>query len=203
MRAALRKHAARGSERDESSPLNLGRTGTGDSTWRLESRASRRSVRISSACLWSEYSPRKGAAIMTKYALYIPLEAKPGKEKEVADFLRSAVPLVNAETGTISWFAIQEGPSSFAIFDTFDDEAGRDAHLNGKVAAALMEEAKAGDLFAKAPDIHKLEILAAKRPTPATFQPKRQMTGETIPMMAIVVTDRAAGTAGMKLVERP
>jgi hypothetical protein len=60
--------------------------------------------------------------------------------------------------------AIQEGPSSFAIFDTFDDEAGRDAHLNGKVAAALMEKAKAGDLFAKAPDIHKLEILAAKRP---------------------------------------
>jgi quinol monooxygenase YgiN len=70
---------------------------------------------------------------MTKFALYVPLEAKPGKEKEVADFLRSAVPLVNAEVGTISWFAIQEGPSSFAIFDTFDDEAGRDAHLNGGV----------------------------------------------------------------------
>ena len=75
---------------------------------------------------------------MTKFALYVPLEAKPGKEKEVADFLRSALPLVDAEAGTISWFAIQEGPSSFAIFDTFDDEAGRDAHLNGKVAAALM-----------------------------------------------------------------
>ena len=55
---------------------------------------------------------------MTKFALYVPLQAKPGKEKEVADFLRSAVPLVNAEVGTISWFAIQEGPSSFAIFDT-------------------------------------------------------------------------------------
>jgi len=101
---------------------------------------------------------------MTKCAFYVPLQAKPGKEKEVADFLRSAVPLVNAEPGTTSWFAIQEGPSSFAIFDTFDDEAGRDAHLNGKVAAALREKAKAGDLFAKAPDIHKLEILAAKRP---------------------------------------
>ena len=86
---------------------------------------------------------------MTKLALYVPLQAKPGKEKEVADFLRSALPLVNAEPGTISWFAIQEGPSAFAIFDTFDDEAGRDAHLNGKVAAALMEKAKAGDLFAK------------------------------------------------------
>ena len=99
---------------------------------------------------------------MTKFALYVPLEAKPGKEKEVADFLRSAIPLVNAEVGTISWFAIQEGPSSFAIFDTFDDEAGRDAHLNGKVAAALMEKAKAGDLFAKMPEIHKLGILADK-----------------------------------------
>ena len=79
-------------------------------------------------------------------------------------FLRSAVPLVNTEAGTISWFAIQEGPSSFAIFDTFDDEAGRDAHLNGKVAAALMEKAKAGDLFAKTPEIHKLGILADKLP---------------------------------------
>src|SRR5258708_14472206 len=101
---------------------------------------------------------------MTKFALYVPLQAKPGKEKEVADFLRSAVPLVNAEPGTISWFAIQEGPSSFAIFDTFDDEAGRDAHLNGKVAAALMERVKADDLFAKAPEIHRLGILADKLP---------------------------------------
>jgi quinol monooxygenase YgiN len=101
---------------------------------------------------------------MTRFALYVPLQAKPGKEKEVADFLRSAVPLVNAEPGTIAWFAIQEGPSAFAIFDTFNDEAGREAHLNGKVAAALMEKAKAGDLFAKAPVIHKLDIIADKLP---------------------------------------
>ena len=99
---------------------------------------------------------------MTKFALYVPLEAKPGKEKDVAAFLKSAVPLVDAEPGTISWFAIQEGPSSFAIFDTFNDEAGREAHLNGKVAAALMEKVKAGDLFAKAPQIMKLEIIADK-----------------------------------------
>jgi quinol monooxygenase YgiN len=99
---------------------------------------------------------------VTKFALYVPLEAKPGKEKEVADFLRSALPLVNAEPGTVSWFAIQEGPSRFAIFDTFDDEAGRDAHLNGKVAAALM--AKADELLAKPPAIHKLGILADKLP---------------------------------------
>lgn len=64
----------------------------------------------------------------------------------------------------MAWFAIQEGPSSFAIFDAFDDEGGRDAHLNGKVAAALMEKAKAGDLFAEMPEICKLGILADKLP---------------------------------------
>jgi len=101
---------------------------------------------------------------MTKLALYVPLKAKPGKEKAVADFLSSALPLVNAEPGTRTWYAIQEGPGSFAIFDTFDDEAGRNAHLNGKVAAALMERAKAGDLFAQAPEIFKLEIIADKTP---------------------------------------
>jgi len=99
---------------------------------------------------------------MTKFALYVPLEAKPGKENEVADFLQSAVPLVEAEPGTITWYAIQEGPSSFAIFDTFDDEAGRDAHLNGEVAAGLMEKIVEGDMFAKTPEIHKLNIIAVK-----------------------------------------
>ena len=103
----------------------------------------------------------KQEKVVSKFALYVPLEAKPGKEKEVADFLRSAVSLVNAETGTITF---QMGPSSFAIFDTFDDEAGRNSHLNGKVAAALMEKATAGDLFAKTPEIHKLDILADKSP---------------------------------------
>lgn len=101
---------------------------------------------------------------MSRYALYVPIEAKPGKEKEVMDFLRSAVPLVEDERGTVSWFAIQEGPSSFAIFDTFDDEAGRDAHLSGKVAAALMQKVKEGDLFAREPQIHKLDVLADKLP---------------------------------------
>jgi quinol monooxygenase YgiN len=115
-----------------------------------------------------QFSPVRTAASkeasVTKFALYVPLQAKPGKENELADFLRSAVPLVNAEPGTISWFAIQEGPSRFAIFDTFDDESGREAHLNGKVAAALMEKAKAGDLFVGTPEIHKLGILADKLP---------------------------------------
>lgn len=101
---------------------------------------------------------------MSKFALYVPLKAKPGKEQDVADFLKSALPLVNAEPGTRTWYAIQEGPGAYAIFDTFDDEAGRDAHLNGKVAAALMEKAKGGDLFANTPEIFKLEIIADKLP---------------------------------------
>ena len=88
---------------------------------------------------------------MSKVALYVPLEAKPGKEKEVAEFLKSALPLANKEPGTVTWFALQEGPSSFAIFDTFDDESGRQAHLDGKIAAALT--AKAGELLAKPPAI--------------------------------------------------
>lgn len=99
---------------------------------------------------------------MTRFALYVPLQAKPGKEKEVEDFLRSAAPVVAEEPGTITWYAIKEGPQSFAIFDTFDDEQAREAHLKGKVAAALMEKVKAGDLFAKAPEIYKLEIIAQK-----------------------------------------
>ncbi|MEP6967121.1 MAG: antibiotic biosynthesis monooxygenase [Pseudomonadota bacterium] len=99
---------------------------------------------------------------MTKFALYVPLEAKPGKEQGVADFLRAGLPLVQAEPGTVAWFGIQTGPSSFAIFDAFPDEAARNAHLNGKVAASLME--KADELFVKPPQIHKLEVLASKLP---------------------------------------
>jgi quinol monooxygenase YgiN len=91
------------------------------------------------------------------------IACKAGQGERGRNFLRSAVPLVNAEPATISWFAIKEGPSRFAIFDTFDDEAGRDAHLNGKVAAALMEKSKSGDLF-ETPEIHKIEILADKLP---------------------------------------
>ena len=122
----------------------------------------KREVRISVGSRDEDEAARMKAELEAK--LLLGLNTKPGKEKEVADFLRSAVPLVSAEVATISWFAIQEGPSSFAIFDTFDDEAGRDAHLNGKVAAALMEKVKSGELFAKAPEIHKIEILADKLP---------------------------------------
>jgi quinol monooxygenase YgiN len=97
---------------------------------------------------------------MTKLALYVPFKAKPGREGDVADFLRSALPLVQQEPGTLTWYAIEEGPGQYAIFDTFETEADRQAHLDGKVAAALME--KASDLFAEPPQIHKLTLLAAK-----------------------------------------
>ncbi len=97
---------------------------------------------------------------MVKYALYAHLKAKPGKAADVEDFLTDALPLVQAESATRTWYAIKEGDSSYSIFDTFDDEAGRDAHLDGKVAAAL--KAKADDLFAEPPVIHKLDLLAAK-----------------------------------------
>lgn len=100
--------------------------------------------------------------MMVKTALYVRLEAKPGKEQEVADFLRSGLPLVEEEPATVAWFGIQMGPSTFGIFDVFPDEAGREAHLSGKVAAALM--AKAPDLLAQPPRIEKVDVLAAKLP---------------------------------------
>lgn len=99
---------------------------------------------------------------MVKTALYVRLEAKPGKEAEVAAFLKSGLALVQAEPATTAWFGMQMGPTTFGIFDAFPDEAGRNAHLNGQVAAALM--AKAADLFATPPAIMKVDILAAKLP---------------------------------------
>jgi len=99
---------------------------------------------------------------MTKLALYVQLEAKPGKENEVEDFLKGALPLVEAEPGTTTWFAMKMGPTTFGIFDTFENEGNREAHLSGAVAKALM--AKASDLFVAPPAIHKIEILADKLP---------------------------------------
>lgn len=99
---------------------------------------------------------------MVKVALFVRLEAKPGKEDDVERFLVSGLSLVQAEPATTAWFGIRLGPSSFGIFDAFPDEAGRQAHLAGKVAAALME--KAGELFAEPPSIEKVDVLAAKLP---------------------------------------
>jgi quinol monooxygenase YgiN len=103
-----------------------------------------------------------GSPQKVNVALYVALEAKPGKEEAVAEFLRQGRALVEAEPATIAWFGIRLGPSSFAIFDAFPDEAGRQAHLAGKVAAALM--AKAEDLLAQPPSIKKADVLASKLP---------------------------------------
>jgi len=97
---------------------------------------------------------------MGRLAIWAQLEAKPGKENDVEQFLKSAQRLAEREAGTISWYAIKMGPGKYGIFDTFADESGRNAHLNGEVAKALF--AKAEDLFAKPPEIAKPEILASK-----------------------------------------
>jgi quinol monooxygenase YgiN len=100
--------------------------------------------------------------IMVKVALLVRLEAKKGKEAEVESFLRGGLPIVQEEPATTTWYALRLGPSTFGIFDTFPDDAGRQAHLTGRVAAALL--AKAGDLLSQPPAIEKVDILAAKLP---------------------------------------
>lgn len=102
------------------------------------------------------------ASASAKVGLYVLLHAKPGKEEDVANFLLGGKVLVDAEPATSSWFAIRFDATTFGIFDTFPNQAGRDAHLAGKVAAALM--AKAPELLAGAPSIEKVEVLAAKLP---------------------------------------
>ena len=97
---------------------------------------------------------------MVKFALWATVQAKPGKEAQVEAFLKSAQPLAEKEPGTVTWYGVKLGGGKYAIFDTFNDEAGRDAHLNGEIAKALMANAK--ELLASDPDIQKIEILAAK-----------------------------------------
>ncbi len=97
---------------------------------------------------------------METFAILARLEAKAGKEKEVLEFLKSALPLAEGEPGTIRWYALQIGPSTFGIFDTFETEQGREAHLNGPIAAALM--ANASSLLSKDPIIEKVDLLAIK-----------------------------------------
>ncbi|MGH2590644.1 MAG: putative quinol monooxygenase [Actinomycetota bacterium] len=99
---------------------------------------------------------------MVAVGLLVPLKAKPGKEADVARFLEGGLALVNEEPATTAWFAIRLGPSDFAIVDFFPDDAGRQAHLSGRVAEALM--AQAPDLFAEPPDIRSADVIAAKLP---------------------------------------
>jgi quinol monooxygenase YgiN len=100
-----------------------------------------------------------------KLALFARLEAKPGKEQAVADFLRQGLALANQEATTLMWFALRLGPTTFAIFDAFGDEAGRQRHLNGPIAQALL--AKSPELFAAPPASEPLEVLGAKLPAAA------------------------------------
>ncbi|MDB5142290.1 MAG: antibiotic biosynthesis monooxygenase [Mucilaginibacter sp.] len=97
---------------------------------------------------------------MVKLGLLVRLEAKPGKEQEVANFLKAGLALALQEAETVSWYGLQIGPSTFGVFDTFEDESGRDAHLGGPIAKALME--KAGELLAKDPIIEKVDLIAVK-----------------------------------------
>jgi len=99
---------------------------------------------------------------MVAVALWVRLEAKPGKEADVEAFLKGGLALVQEEPDTTAWFGLKLGPSTFAIFDAFPSDAGRQAHLSGKVAAALMANASA--LLAQPPSIEKVDVLAAKLP---------------------------------------
>ena len=100
---------------------------------------------------------------MIKNALFVRLEAKPGKEREVAEFLQVGVGMAEQEPATSVWFALQLGPSTFGVFDAFADEAGRQAHLNGAIAQAL--GANAPKLLSQPPSIERIDVLGAKLPS--------------------------------------
>jgi quinol monooxygenase YgiN len=97
---------------------------------------------------------------MVTVGIIATLKARPGKEDEVAEFLRGALPLAQGEPDTTAWFALKIDESTFGIFDVFPSDDGRQAHLNGPIAAALM--AKAGDLLSEPPDIKPIDVLASK-----------------------------------------
>jgi quinol monooxygenase YgiN len=99
---------------------------------------------------------------MYKVALFARLEAKAGKESDVAKFLETGLSLANQEAATPVWFALRLGPTTFGVFDAFTDETGRQAHLNGPIAKALM--AQAAELFSKPPVIERMDVLGAKLP---------------------------------------
>lgn len=97
---------------------------------------------------------------MVSLSLFVRLEAKPGKENDVAAFLKQGLELANQEAKTPIWFALRVGPSTFAIFDAFRDEQGRENHLNGPIAKALM--AQAPHLLSEPPVIERMDVLGAK-----------------------------------------
>ncbi|HKW57809.1 MAG TPA: antibiotic biosynthesis monooxygenase [Candidatus Acidoferrum sp.] len=100
---------------------------------------------------------------MSQLAIWVELEAKPGKEQEVANFLKSAQNMAEKEPGTITWYAMRLGGQKFGIFDTFADEKAREAHVNGEIAKQLFSKAK--ELLVKDPQIHKMDLLGSKAPS--------------------------------------
>ncbi|MGY3128873.1 quinol monooxygenase YgiN [Agrococcus sp. UYP33] len=99
---------------------------------------------------------------MVHVGLLVRLESKPGKEEDVAEFLRSGLSIVQDEPGTVTWFAIRLGASTFGVFDAFDDDAARQDHLGGRLGTALMD--RADELFAQAPTVEEVDVLAHKLP---------------------------------------
>lgn len=97
---------------------------------------------------------------MAMLGILVNIEAKSGKEAEVEALLLDALPLARAEGGTRSWYAFKSGPSTFGIFETFDDEPGRRAHLEGRVAGALL--ARTGELLARPPQVTSVDVLGGK-----------------------------------------
>jgi quinol monooxygenase YgiN len=97
---------------------------------------------------------------MVSVSWLVRLEAKPGKEAELENFIKNGLGIVQAEPHTISWYGLRLGPSTFGVFDTFQDDGGRQAHLSGRMGAALMEHA--AELLAQPPSIEPADILAAK-----------------------------------------
>ena len=122
---------------------------------------------------------------MVTVGLLLRLEAKPGKETDVENFLKGALPIVQEEAATTAWFAIRIGPSTFGIFDAFPDDAGRQAHMVGRVADALM--AQAPDLLAQPPSIERVDVLASKLPGDYRSTPHQRSTlpldADTIPVV--------------------
>ena len=102
----------------------------------------------------------RGETYMVTLSLYVALKAKPGKEADLEAFLKQGAEMAKEEPGTITWYAFKEDDGKYAIFDTFEDEAGREAHLTGPIAAALM--ANAATLLSEPPQIHKIPVLASK-----------------------------------------
>ena len=109
-----------------------------------------------------DYPSEPRRMLVIRNGLFVRMEAKPGKGDEVETFLRGGRDMVEEEPATIAWFALRMGPTTFGIFDAFPDDAGREEHLSGKVALALME--KAPELLMAKPSIEKLDVIAAKTP---------------------------------------